>query len=92
MAVGAHEVDTYGWGAGKEVVSLLSGGPGLLIAKRVSERVDLLATSEAEPEPSEYRIREAKKALACSERHLAKWTAWESWVAAHIAKDAEGET
>ncbi len=35
------------------------------------------------------RIREER--VASAQRTLDKWTAWESWVAAHIAKDAEGE-
>ncbi len=31
VAVAGHEVVTYSWGAGEEVVFLLSGGPGLVI-------------------------------------------------------------
>ncbi len=42
VAVAAHEVVTYGWSAGEEVVFLLSGGPGLMIAKRVSEHQRLM--------------------------------------------------
>ncbi len=42
VAVAAHQVVTYSRSAGEEVVSLLSGGPGLVIAKRVSEHQMLM--------------------------------------------------